>query len=176
MLSKPHCKTVRQRDARSEKVGGVDERAGGGVRLQAVLVRKRSKALGLLGSDWKKRRVALYGRGNALAPRNVLLVLSEPASDEVTEELELDAASAGEARRSEVGGFVCVEVPNPRRRRGGGGDDDAGALVFRPEPFVEAHVDEWLAAIADRTVIEPIRVWHMVCFFVVIVVVEHHLL
>ena len=79
-----------------------------------MLVRKRSKALGLLGSDWKKRRVALYGRGNALAPRNVLLVLSEPASDEVTEELELDAASAGEARRSEVGGFVCVEVPNPR--------------------------------------------------------------
>ena len=64
-------------------------------------------------------------------------------------------------------------------RRGAGGKipPDA-ALIFEIELVsvsaggASAVLPDWLAAIADRTVIEPIRVWHMFCFFVVIVVVQ----
>ena len=64
-------------------------------------------------------------------------------------------------------------------RRGAGGKipPDA-ALIFEIELVsvsaggASAILPDWLAAIADRTVIEPIRVWHMFCFFVVIVVVQ----
>ena len=118
--------------ARSRPDDGGGDAAGAygsaALRSGLVLVRKRSKALGLLGSDWKKRRIALYGRGNALAPRNVLLVLSEPASDEVTEEFELDAAVArrGGARSAGTCRRGAEPAPPARRRR----RRRRGALVF----------------------------------------------